>query len=200
MAVRDSVSDTERRLCAGPRDLFLAGFTLVELLVVIAIIATIDYPTPAALYTATPRNPPRPRGKSLFSCPAARRPPFQPSVGRAYFMYGMNAGLCINKSTRTGPLPLSNTKLGAIARAAETIYGAEVDGVFPQGGIAQAKVTSRHAPARHNWRGQFAMCDGNARALRRQDFIRTAAEANSASEEWKVSRAVCGYPTATTRN
>jgi prepilin-type processing-associated H-X9-DG protein len=141
-----------------------------------------------------------PGDKTIFSCPAATKPPFTPSVGKSYFMYGMNGRLCINKSTRAGPPPLSNTRLANVTRPSDTIFVAEVDGGSAQAGIAQSNVTGQYAVARHDGRGQFAMCDGSARTIPLKDFIRTAAEANSASEEWRVLRAVYWYPAATTPN
>src|SRR5262245_19033960 len=90
------------------------------------IAKTIDQQSLVALYTAG--SPPFPADKSIFSCPAAPKPGFAPSVGKAYFMYGMNGRLCINKSTRAGPPPIPNTKLVGITRPSDTVFIAEVDG------------------------------------------------------------------------
>jgi prepilin-type N-terminal cleavage/methylation domain-containing protein len=159
---------------------------------------TIDQSSLTALYTTG--NPPLPKDKTIFSCPAAPQPRFNPSIGKAYFMYGMNGRLCINKSTRAGPPPRPNTKLVGIVRPSDTIFIAEADGNSSTAGVAQSNVTGQYAVARHERRGQFAMCDGSARAVRFSDFTRTAAESNNASEEWKTSREVYWYPTATTPN
>jgi len=164
------------------------------------VATTIDQRSMLALYTASPPNPPMPGDKTIFSCPAAPRPSFTPSVGKAYFMYGMNGRLCINKSTRTGPPPLSNTKLSTVQRPADTVFMAESDGNSGSAGIAQSNVTGQYAVGRHDGRGQFSMCDGSARTLPLKDFSRTAAESNSAAEEWRVERPVYWYPSARTPN
>ena len=110
------------------------------------IAKTIDQQSLAGLYTAN--SPPLPGDKTIFSCPAAPKPGFTPSVGKAYFMYGMNGRLCINKSTRAGPPPIGNTKLVGIARPSDTIFMAEVDGNSGSAGIAQSNVTGQYAVAR----------------------------------------------------
>src|SRR5437016_6773094 len=61
------------------------------------IAAAVDQQSLVALYAAN--SPPLPGDKTIFSCPRAPRPSFIPSFGKAYFMYGMNGRLCINKST-----------------------------------------------------------------------------------------------------
>jgi len=162
------------------------------------IAKTVDQSSLVALYTSG--SPPLPGDKTIFSCPAAPRPKFNPAIGKAYFMYGMNGRLCINKGTRAGPPPIPNTKLVGITKPSDTIFIAEADGNSPTAGVAQSNVTGQYAVARHEGRGQFAMCDGSARAIRLKDFIRTSAESNNASEEWKASREVYWYPTATTPN
>src|SRR5262249_28062324 len=98
----------------------------------------IDQPSLVSLYTATPPAPPLPGDKTIYSCPSAPKPNFTPAVGRAYFMYGMNGRLCINRSTRAGPPPLSNTKLSGIERPVDTVFVAEVDGNSPTAGVAQS--------------------------------------------------------------
>jgi len=144
-------------------------------------------------------QPPQPADSSLFSCPTSPRPAFAPSLSKAFFMYGMNGRLCINRSTRTGPPPIPNTRLSNVLQPSDTIFVGEVDGNSATD-PAQSNVTGRYAIGRHQRRGQFAMCDGSARALRTNDFLRTAAAANSAAEEWGTARAVYWYPTPTTPN
>ena len=161
---------------------------------------TVDQPTLVSLYTSNPPKPPMPGDKTLFACPSATRPSFSPSIGKAFFMYGMNGRLCVNKSTRTGPPPVANTKLSTVLKPSDTIFVAEVDGGSGSAGIAQANVTGQYAVGRHDGRGQFAMCDGSARSLEKKDFIRTSAESNNASEEWRVERLVYWYPSPTTPN
>jgi prepilin-type processing-associated H-X9-DG protein len=115
-------------------------------------------------------------------------------------MYGMNGRLCINKSTRAGPPPISNTKLVTVINPSDTIFIAEADGNNATAGVAQSNVTGQYAVARHDGRGEFAMCDGSARAIRKSDFIRTSAESNDAATEWSVARPVYWYPTPSTPN
>jgi len=114
-------------------------------------------------------------------------------------MYGMNGRLCINRSTRAGPPPIPNTKRSSVLKPADTIFVGEVDGNAATD-PAQSNVTGRYAIGRHDRRGQFAMCDGSARALRTNEFLRTPNEANRAAEEWRIRRAVYWYPTPTTPN
>jgi len=152
------------------------------------------------LYTATPPDPPLPSSKSIFACPSAPRPAFTPGVGKAYFMYGMNGRLCINKSTRAGPPPISNTKLQGVVRPSDTVFMAEVNGNSPTAGAAQSNVTGQYAVGRHDGRGLLAFVDGSARPHRTNDFVRTPSESNSAAEEWASPRTVYWYPTPTTPN
>ncbi len=158
---------------------------------------SIDQPSMASLYTAN--TPPMPKDKTIYSCPAAPQPNFAPNIRKAYFMYGMNGRLCINKSTRAGGR--SNTRLTTVMKPSDTVFVAETDGNSPTAGAAQSNVTGQYATARHERkRGQFAMCDGSARSIPLPEFIRTAGESNNASEEWAVSRALYWYPSATTPN
>ena len=160
----------------------------------------IDQPSLASLYTSAPPKPPLPGDKNIYACPSADKPKFAPSANKAYFMYGMNGRLCINKGTRAGPPPIGNTKLVSIVNPTDTIFVAEVDGNSATAGIAQSNVTGQYAVARHNQRGNFAMCDGSARSIPLRDFTRTAAESNDAATEWATSRATYWYPTPKTPN
>jgi prepilin-type N-terminal cleavage/methylation domain-containing protein len=150
------------------------------------------------MYSSTPPDPPVPGSRSIFTCPAAERPKFTPSIGKAYFMYGMNGRLCINKSSRVGP----NTMLSAVERPSDTVFVAEVEGnaAATNNNPALSVVTGQYAIARHDGRGILAMTDGSARGATPSEFLRTQAESNSASEEWKVERAVYWYPTPRTPN
>jgi prepilin-type N-terminal cleavage/methylation domain-containing protein/prepilin-type processing-associated H-X9-DG protein len=141
---------------------------------------------------------PLPGSKTIFSCPSAPRPNFTPSVGKAFFMYGMNGRLCINKSTLATGVP--QTKLTTIDKPAETIFIAEADGNSPTAGIAQSNVTGQYAVARHEGRGIFAFCDGSARFLPLNEFKRTAAESNDAATEWAAGKSIYWYPTKKTPN
>jgi prepilin-type processing-associated H-X9-DG protein len=115
-------------------------------------------------------------------------------------MYGMNGRLCINKSTRAGPPPVAQTKLVGIVSPSDTIFVAEDDGNSATAGVAQSNVTGQYAVARHDGRGEFAMCDGSARSILRADFIRTTAESNNVGDEWATPRQVYWYPTPDTKN
>lgn len=162
------------------------------------IAAGIDQSTLVNLYVSA--NIPLPGSKSIFACPTAPKPTFNPSVSKAYFMYGMNGRLCINKSTRAGPPRVGQTKLGGVINPADTIFLAEADGNSPTAGAAQSNVTGQYAVARHEGRGQFAMCDGSARSIKRADFIRTSSESNDAATEWATPRLVYWYPSRNTPN
>ncbi len=140
---------------------------------------------------------PRPGTHSIFSCPSAPPPKFTPSAnGKAYFMYGMNGRLCINKGGLTRVVP--NTRLAQVVKPSDTIFIAEVDGNSATAGRGQSNVTGRYAVGRHDGRGVFAMTDGSARLIATNDFMRTPTEANDAREEWKIPREVYWYPTPTT--
>jgi hypothetical protein len=61
-------------------------------------------------------------------------------------------------------------------------------------------VTGQYAIARHDKRGEFALCDGSARAARTNDFWRDSTESNSAQSEWSIERKIYWYPTQYTPN
>jgi prepilin-type N-terminal cleavage/methylation domain-containing protein len=164
------------------------------------VASQIDQRTLVALYTASPPDIPLPGVRTIFACPTAPQPAFTPSVGKAYFMYGMNGRLCINRSTRAGPPAMGNTRLGSVANPSDTVFLAEVNGNSSTAGAAQSNVTGQYAIGRHEGRGTLALVDGSARLARTNDFVRTSAESNSASEEWKIGRLIYWYPSATTPN
>ena len=141
---------------------------------------------------------PVPGSKTIFACPTAPRPTFTPSVGKAFFMYGMNGRLCINKSTLATGVP--QTKLTTIDKPSETIFVAETDGNSATAGIAQSNATGQYAVARHEGRGIFAFCDGGARLIPFKDFTRTSGESNDAATEWAAGKNIFWYPTKKTPN
>ncbi len=148
-------------------------------------------------------DPPVPYSRNLFACPTTPPPNATyanpPNPNRAFFMYGENGRLCINKSTRATGTP--QTKLSRIRRSSDVVFLAEVDPNSPLNtNPSQSNVTGQYGVGRHNLRGNFAMCDGSARAARTNDFVRTAAESNSASQEWSQQRAIYWYPTESTPN
>lgn len=149
-------------------------------------------------YLTTPRNPPLPGSKTIFSCPTCDKPnntyKNPPDVSKAFFMYGENSRICVNAGN-------AQTKLVNITRPSDTIFITEVNpNAVTTTSEAQGNVTGRYAVGRHNQRGQFSMCDGSARSVKTNDFIRTSAEANSSTAEWNIPRTIYWYPTATTPN
>jgi len=170
----------------------------------------IDQPSLVSLYSTAPPTPPLPASKTIYSCPTAPKPVFTPSPGRAYFMYGMNGRLCINRSTRAGPPPIPNTKMTGIVNPSDTVFVGEVDGNSPSASsgpnISQSNVTRWYAIARHSGRGDFAMCDGGARSVPYKDFYDPDQDvSNDVQKEWGPpgaprSRPIYFYPTPTTRN
>ena len=156
----------------------------------------LDQQTLVQLYASG--DAPLPGSKTIFSCPSAPRPTFTPSIGKAFFMYGMNGRLCINKSTLATGVP--QTKLTGIDKPSETIFIAEADGNSATAGLAQSNVTGQYAVARHEGRGIFAFCDGGARFLLYKDFTRTSGESNDAGTEWMAGKQYYWYPTSNTPN
>ena len=168
----------------------------------------INQPRLVVLYTQDPKAPPLPNSLTIFSCPSAPDPakaanPYEspPTLRRAYFMYGENGRLCINRSTRAGPPPVPQTKFLNILKPTDTILMAEVDPNSPDNkNIAQLNVTGQYAVGRHNDRGEFAMADGSAHLAKTNDFIRTADESNNAKTEWAGERKMYWYPSRDTLN
>jgi len=158
----------------------------------------ISQPTMVNLYTNSPPTPPLPGTKSLYSCPSAPNPVSPPVKFKAYFMYGENGRICINRSTRAAGA--GQTKLSTVRRPTDTILVAESDGNSPTAGPAQSNVTGQYAVGRHVRRGNFALVDGSARPVRTNDFIRTSTESNDAGEEWRIQRSIYWYPSDTTPN
>ena len=156
----------------------------------------------ADLYKVAPVSPPMAGSKSIFSCPAAAKPAVPPysdplTTAKAYFMYGENNRICINKSTRAGG---SNTKYTQIVKPTDTILVAEQD-TTTASGASQSGVTGAYAVGRHdNGKGNFAMADGGARSYKSNDFFRADPESFSAPDEWKQDRKVYWYPPPTTPN
>lgn len=165
----------------------------------------IGQPALTNLYFSNPRNPPVPGTKSIFSCPSTAEPNSNykkpPYTDRAFFMYGENGRLCVNKSTRAAGA--SQTRLSNIKKVVDTIFLAETDpNSTPAPGIAQSNVTGQYAIARHvgGKRGNFSMCDGSARSAGTNEFLRTSTESNNASAEWAVERKMYWYPASDTPN
>jgi prepilin-type N-terminal cleavage/methylation domain-containing protein/prepilin-type processing-associated H-X9-DG protein len=148
-------------------------------------------------------NPPLPASRTIFSCPSSPNPlvpPYAnpPDFTKAFFMYGENGRLCVNAGTAA---TLGQTKISAIPKPSDTIFMAEVDpNSSANTSPAQSNVTGQYAVGRHNKRGDFAMCDGSARTVRTNDFLRTSAESNNSADEWAMARSIYWYPSATTPN
>lgn len=158
-------------------------------------------------------TPPLPNSTTIFSCPVTPMPnsTYQnpPSVRKAFFMFGENARLCVNFSTRaTRGFP--QTKLSGISQPSATIFLAEVDpNSSNNNNPAQSNVTGFYSVARHdnNTRGNFSMCDGSARSAKTNEFWRTQGEADddylttgSIALEWETPRTMYWYPSPTTPN
>ncbi len=148
------------------------------------------------LYTAG--EPPLAGTKSIYSCASAPKPSFTPSKAKAYFMYGENGRICINRSTRASGL--RNTRISQVPKPTDTVLLAEVDGNSPTAGAAQSNVTGQYAIGRHSQRGNFVMCDGSARSAGSKEFLRKTSESNDAGTEWLLPRAIYWYPTSKTPN
>jgi prepilin-type N-terminal cleavage/methylation domain-containing protein len=142
--------------------------------------------------------PPLPETKSIFSCPTTLKPnstySSPPNANRAFFMYGENGRLCVNSS------PNTNTKLSQIPKPSQTIFMAEVDpNSADNTNPSQSNVIGRYGVGRHNRFGQFSLCDGSARGIRTNDFMRLPSEASGGGQnEWNIERTVYWYPSATT--
>lgn len=166
---------------------------------------TVGLPTLVTLYKGG--NSPVPTSMTIFSCPACPEPDptiysNPPKVSKAFFMYAENSRICINKSTRT-TLHIDNTKFGRILKPSDTILFAENDPKTATD-VAESVTTGYYTVARHNNRGNFAMSDGSAHAVKYDDFHREDSKgdnaANDASKEWAIERIVYWYPTPTTPN
>jgi prepilin-type N-terminal cleavage/methylation domain-containing protein len=145
-------------------------------------------------------QPPLPSTRSIYACPAAPAPvPPAPSLDKAYFMYGENGRICINRDTRQ-TLGISNTKLASVPLQSDTILIGEVDGASSVANISQSNVTGQYAVGRHDRRGVFIMVDGSARLAKTNDFLRSPNESNNAGIEWMRPRAMYWYPTKNTPN
>ncbi len=162
---------------------------------------TIKQPALTNLYMATPPNPPLPGSRTIYSCPSCPQPnsTYQNPLdrNRAFFMYGENGRVCINKSSRGG----SQMKFSRMKKPSDTILIAEVDPNSANNtSPAQSNVTGQYAAARHEKRGEFSMADGSARSARTNEFLRDVNESNSAAAEWAIERRMYWYPTADTPN
>jgi prepilin-type N-terminal cleavage/methylation domain-containing protein/prepilin-type processing-associated H-X9-DG protein len=157
----------------------------------------ISQPRLVDLYLANPAVPPLPNTKIIFSCPTAVNPTFTPNLSRAFFMYGMNSRLCVNRSSRGGGV--GQTKLTGVLKPTDTIFMAENNSTTSTE-PAVSGVTGQYALGRHDRRGNFAMLDGSSRSVRTNEFIRNAAESNDAAAEWAQPRAIYWYPTPETPN
>jgi prepilin-type N-terminal cleavage/methylation domain-containing protein/prepilin-type processing-associated H-X9-DG protein len=156
---------------------------------------SVSQPSMVEMYKATPADPPLPGKSSIYVCPSAPRPVFTPGLGKAFFMYGENGRICVNKNTRQSP-----NRFSAIQKPVNTIVMAEADGNSLTAGPAQSNVTGQYAIARHDKLGNFSFADGHAAAARTNEFARTQTESNSASAEWQVERKIYWYPSPTTLN
>ncbi|HWD21121.1 MAG TPA: prepilin-type N-terminal cleavage/methylation domain-containing protein [Verrucomicrobiae bacterium] len=168
--------------------------------------------TLVSLYVAT--NPPLPGSPTIFSCPVCPSPNSTygkpaPTLRKAFFMYGENARLCVNYSSRMSK-GFQQTKLSGVQRPSETVFlGEEDPNASTTTGASQSNVTGFYATGRHdgNKRGSLALCDGSSRLANTNEFWRTQGEADddftvtgSIALEWQSLRRIYWYPTPTTPN
>jgi len=164
----------------------------------------IKQPSMVELYSATPTRAPLPSSRTIYSCPTCLPP--NPAFGytdpltkaKAFFMYGENSRICVNKAARGGGL---NTRFSSMPKPSNTILMAETEpnSASTAGYMALGQVTGRYAVGRHdNHTGVFAMCDGSGRSAKTNEFMRTPTEANSAAEEWKSERTMYWWPSRDT--
>lgn len=154
------------------------------------------------------KNPPLPASGNLYACPAAPMPLFTPSfINGAYFMYGENSRICVNKSARFdssgNPTGVGQTKITGVLKPTDTIFLAEVDSRTNSSSSPSLSVTTGYyaqTSAWHNQRENFSFVDGSARTVNIADFVRTTAEANDAATEWAIPRKIYWYPSPTTPN
>lgn len=162
---------------------------------------TVSQPALTNLYLSG--NPPLPGSSTIFACPSCPAPnnptsPYAnpPNMNKAFFMYGENGRLCVNAGS-------AQTKLTSVLKPSDTVFMAEVDPNSKNNtGSAQSNVTGQYAVGRHGGgkTGNFSLCDGSARSIHTNDFIRTTSESNDAGTEWAKERKVYWYPSPTTPN
>ena len=151
-----------------------------------------EYPGMKSLYLAG--QFPLPGGNSIHACPAAASPPSgQPSISWAFFMYGENNWLCVNKSTRASLGQAVQTRIATIPHPSVTILMGEVNDDYSQnsGVPALSGVTGPYAAARHNGVGLFTMCDGSVRAFATNDFNHPE---SSGSQEYFYNGSATSWP------
>ena len=156
----------------------------------------ISQPSMVELYGATPPNAPVPGKGGIYADPSAPQPTFVPNFNKAYFMYGENGRLCINRSTRASGV--QQTKLANVIHPTDTIVVGEVDGNSPTGGAAQSNVVGQYAIGRHDGRGSLSFCDGHAALVKTNDYIRTSSEGNNPAVEWAQPRKIYWFPASDT--
>lgn len=147
------------------------------------------------MYSATPPFHPLPGNGGIFACPTAPPPNFLPNLGRAFFMYGENGRLCVNR----GPGRVQ-TKLINVKKPSDTIFVAELDCNAPSAAsfMALAGVNGQYVVGRHSGRGNFSLVDGSSRAVKTNDCFRTSPD--TAATEWAVERTIYWYPASDTPN
>ena len=128
-------------------------------------------------------------GTTIFACPAAAAPNPLPSKSYAYFMYGENNWLCVNKGTVAAGSP--QTKFSTLPRPSATILMAELDG-NSGGGSSVSGLSPQYTFVRHpdtngvSGRGVFSMADGHASILKTNE-VRHTGDTTSAQAEWYVN-------------
>jgi prepilin-type N-terminal cleavage/methylation domain-containing protein len=169
-------------------------------------------------------NPPLPGTRSIYACPSAPNPDPAvfpapgPGVNKAFFMYGENARICVNRSALNSGY--SQTKLTTVTKPSNTPFVGEED---PNGEMAgsttvvgsslppsASNVTGYWAVARHSKKklGNLSMVDGSAISTTTNQFWESQGMANGngaplyheAQLEWATQREIYWYPTPNTPN
>lgn len=127
---------------------------------------------------------------TIFACPSADQPNPAPSKSYAYFMYGENNWLCVNKGAVAAGSP--QTKFSTLPRPAATILMAEVNGNGAGGNASDSGVSPNFMCLRHphtnqmDSHGIFSMADGHAGILKTNEARHTG-DASSAAAEWYIN-------------
>jgi type II secretory pathway pseudopilin PulG len=139
-----------------------------------------EFPSYVSLYSS--HNYPVPGNGSVYSCPAAPvPPPGQPSLAWAYFMYGENNWLCVNKGSRAGGA--QQTRIPTLPRPSVTILLAENDDDYATSSAypALSGTHGKFAVARHDSACLMVMIDGSVRGFRTNEFMH---DDSSPGHEW----------------
>jgi prepilin-type N-terminal cleavage/methylation domain-containing protein len=171
-------------------------------------------------------NPPLPESPTIFACPACPEPLTSLGYGnplnngKAFFMYGENARICVNYGTRFDASGVSKgvgqTRLQNVVKPSATIFVAEnaPDATTAPDGAqlglptaSESETTAYYCTPRHsrNKLANFSMVDGSAVAAHTNDFWEPQNMANgeptqTGATEWAQVHTMYWYPSPTTPN